>query len=143
MFDRPMTPHQIALVTETLGGLDLDLLAGDFYRRVFAASPATATMFTSDPAVQRARFATELATLVGSIQELDKFCASADGLGARHRGYGVRAGDYRLMGSALMETLAAALGDGWTADVEEAWTLAYNLIAETMMAGGLNGRPPS
>ncbi len=138
-----MTPRQIALVTETLRSLDLDLLAADFYRRVFLGSPALATMFTTDPAVQRARFATELSTLVGSIQDLDTFCSSAEALGARHRGYGARPGHYRLMGAALMSTLAAALGDGWTADVEEAWVLAYDLTAETMMGGALKMTPPS
>ena len=94
-------------------------------------------MFTTDPALQRSRFATELATLVGSIQDLDTFCSSAEALGARHRGYGARAAHYRLMGTALMASLAAALGAGWTAEVEEAWMLAYNLTAETMMAGAL------
>ena len=32
---------------------------------------------------------------------------------------------------------AAALGDGWTDDVEQAWTLAYNLTSETMMLGAM------
>jgi hypothetical protein len=34
------------------------------------------------------------------------------------------------------------LGDGWTPAVEEAWTLAYSLISESMLAGALEGRPP-
>ena len=87
-----MTPRQIGLVTETLGSLDLDVLAADFYRRVFDTSPHLATMFTTDPALQRSRFATELAALVRSIQDLDTFCSSAEALGARHRGYGAQAG---------------------------------------------------
>jgi len=86
-----MTPRQIGLVTETLGSLDLDLLVADFYRRVFDTCAQLATMFTTDPAVQRTRFATELATLVKSIRDLDTFCASAEALGVRHRGYGARA----------------------------------------------------
>ena len=138
-----MTPRQIRLVTETLGSLDLDILAADFYRRVFDTSPHLATMFTTDPALQRTRFATELATLVGSIRDFETFCSSAEALGVRHRGYGARAAHYRLMGTALMASLAAALGTGWTADVEEAWMLAYNLTAETMMAGAMKGAPPS
>ena len=139
-----MTPRQIGLVTETNGSLDLDLLAADVYRRVFDTCPQLATMFTTDPAVQRTRFATELATLVESIRDLDTFCASAEALGARHRGYGARAAHYRLMGTALMASLAAALDVRWTAEVEEAWKLAYNLTAETMMAGALKtGTRPS
>lgn len=137
-----MTPRQIRLVTETLGSLDLDILAADFYRRVFETSPHLATMFTSDPALQRSRFATELATMLGSIRGFETFCSSAEALGVRHRGYGARAAHYGLMGTALMASLAAALGTGWTADVEDAWMLAYNLTAETMMAGAMKGAPP-
>jgi hemoglobin-like flavoprotein len=37
------------------------------------------------------------------------------------------------MGDALLGALGAALGDEWTPDVEEAWQMAYNLTAETMM----------
>ena len=138
-----MTPGQIALVTETVRSLDLDLLALDFYRRVFATDAAVAAMFTTDEAVQRARFAAELAALVEMIEDLDTFCSSAAALGVRHRGYGARSEHYRLMGAVLLATLAAALGDGWTADVEEAWTRAYDITAETMMAGALRARPSS
>ncbi len=132
-----MTPRQIALVAESFESLDLDALAGEFYRRVFTGDAALAAMFTSDPAIQRVRFATELATLVGSIRQLDTFCSSAHALGARHRDYGARAVHYRLMGRALLSTLAAELGPRWTAEVAEAWALAYNLMAETMMTGAL------
>jgi len=133
-----VTPGQIALVETTIDRLDLDALAASFYERAFAADPALAGMFTADPAVQRARFAAELAEIVRSIHAIDTFQPAARALGIRHRGYGVRAAHYRLMGGALLAALADAMGDGWTPDAEEAWTLAYNLIAETMMAGALD-----
>jgi hemoglobin-like flavoprotein len=41
-----------------------------------------------------------------------------------------------------MAALAAALGDRWTDEAAEAWALAYNLTAETMMLGGLEGPGP-
>ena len=47
------------------------------------------------------------------------------------------------MGAALLAALAQRSGDGWTAEVEEAWALAYNLTAETMMTGALEVTPPS
>ena len=47
------------------------------------------------------------------------------------------------MGDAAVGRLAAAVGDGWTAEVDEAWTLAYNLMAETMMTGAMQAPPPS
>ena len=137
-----MTPSQVAIVSSTVQTLDLDALVVDFYRRAFAADPEVAAMFTSDPATQRQRFALELQTIVSSISDLDEFCANAAALGARHRTYGVRASHYRTMGDALLASLAAALGDGWTPAVEEAWTLAFSLISESMLAGALEGHPP-
>jgi hemoglobin-like flavoprotein len=137
-----MTPGQIALVEETLAAVDIDELADDFYRRAFAADPTVSSMFTADPALQRARFGAELSEIVRSIRSLDVFDARVRTLGARHHSYGVRSAHYRLMGEALLAALAAALGDRWTGDVAEAWALAYNLTAETMMSGGLEGRRP-
>ena len=134
-----MTPRQITLVEQTLAAVDIDDLTSDFYRRAFATDPVLAEMFTSDPKVQRTRFAAELAEIVCSIRSLDTFAASARSLGIRHRDYGVSAGHYRLMGNALVAGLAAALGSRWTDEVEEAWSLAYNLTAETMMLGAMEG----
>jgi hemoglobin-like flavoprotein len=137
-----MTPSQVAMVSSTVQTVDLDALVADFYRRAFAADPEVAAMFTSDPDTQRQRFAIELQTIVSSIGDLDEFCPATAALGARHRTYGVRASHYRTMGDALLASLAAQLGDRWTPAVEEAWTLAYSLISESMLAGALEGRPP-
>ena len=39
------------------------------------------------------------------------------------------------MGDALVAALAAALGDRWDDETEEAWRMAFNLTAESMMEG--------
>jgi hemoglobin-like flavoprotein len=135
-----MTPAQIAAVEVTVGALDLDQLAVDFYRRAFAADPDIAAMFTTDPATQRRRFASELRSIVGSIRDVEAFLPAAAQLGARHRDRGVRAAHYRVMGDALLATLAAAMGERWTTEVEEGWCVAYNLISEAMLTGTLEGR---
>jgi hemoglobin-like flavoprotein len=137
-----MTPGQIALVEETLASVDRDALAVDFYRRAFAADPLLSTMFTTDPAIQRARFATELDEIVRALRTHDTFDPRVRALGARHRDYGVRSAHYRLMGEALRSALAAAVGDGWTDEVADAWARAYNLMAETMMLGALEDPGP-
>jgi hemoglobin-like flavoprotein len=137
VFDRRMTPDQITAVEDTIRTVDLDALAVDFYRRVFEADPDLTAMFTTDPATQRRRFAAELRTIVGSIREFDAFCSRAAELGARHHDDGVRAAHYRTMGEVLLASLRAATGSAWSAETEEAWALAYNLIAEAMMAGAL------
>jgi hemoglobin-like flavoprotein len=45
------------------------------------------------------------------------------------------------MGQALLEALANALGESWDDQVAEAWALAYNLTAETMMLGAMHTPP--
>jgi hemoglobin-like flavoprotein len=139
--DQSRSPGQITLVEETLAAIDLDAVAADFYRRANETDPSLAAMFTTDPAVQRARFARELSEIVRTIRTLDQFEPAVRALGVRHRSYGVRVGHYRTMAAALLEALGAALGPAWTADAAEAWALAYNLTAETMLSGAMDHPP--
>ena len=44
--------------------------------------------------------------------------------------------DFAHVGSALTDVLASAFGSGWTPDVQEAWTLVYNLGAAAVLARG-------
>jgi len=132
-----MTPEQIVLVEETVAAVDMRALTHDFYRRLFDLGPALAAMFTTDPAVQEARFAAELSEIVASIRSLDSFAARVQALGARHRTYGVRAAHYRIMGRALLAALAAARGTAWAPEAAEAWAVAYDLVVETMQQGAL------
>ena len=135
-----VTPEQIRIVEATIASIDVEALTVDFYHRAIDGDPALAAMFTTDPVVQRARFAAELAVIVRSIRRYDGFVTTTRALGVRHHEYGVRAGHFRLMGEALIGALAAALGERWSDDVADAWRLAYNLTAETMMAGALDRR---
>jgi hemoglobin-like flavoprotein len=130
-----MTPRQIEIVEATLDRISLPELAADFYQRALGADPELARMFTSEPGVQQARFAVELAAIVRSIRSHQDFLAAGRALGARHRSYGVLAAHYRVMGDALLAALGAALGPDWDDETHEAWGLAYNLTAETMLSG--------
>ena len=132
-----MTPGQISAVEESLATVDLDQLTADFYRRAFAEDPSLSEMFTSDPAVQRARFAAELDEIVHSMRSMDAFEPAFVHSASATAGTACALAHYRLMGQALLAALAAALGERWTADVEEAWSLAYNLTAETMLLGAM------
>jgi nitric oxide dioxygenase len=62
-------------------------------------------------------------------------------LGARHVGYGVRAADYQTVGDSLIAALAGTLGEEFDATTREAWVLAFNIVAETMLEGAASARP--
>ena len=85
--------------------------------------------------MQRAKFADELAAIVGAMRRFDEFAAEGAALGCRHHAYGVAAGHYGTAGRALLDALAQVLGPRWTPAIAEAWRLAYHLVAEVMVAG--------
>jgi hemoglobin-like flavoprotein len=138
-----MTPEQISLVQSSFErlGPQLPAMTARFYQELFARDPALRPLFTTDWPEQRARFATKLTEIVRSIPRLDELLTHTRALGARHAGYGVRATDYQTVGSALLAALAATLGDGFDAPTRQAWELAYNLVAETMLEGAASARP--
>jgi hemoglobin-like flavoprotein len=138
-----VTPEQITLVQSSFErlGPQLPAMAARFYQELFGRDPALRPLFTTDPAVQQARFAEKLTEIVRAIPRLDELLSHTRALGARHAGYQVRAGDYRTVGAALLDALAAVLGDSFDAATRQAWTLAYNLVAETMLEGAASARP--
>lgn len=110
-------------------------LAARFYEHLFEAAPPLRTMFSENPVVLRSLFASELAVVVQAISQFDGFVARARDLGARHDRYGVTYVHYEIAGRALLEALADTLGPGFTDELRDAWRLAFDLVAETMMQG--------
>ena len=81
------------------------------------------------------------ARIVRAMPRLGELLGHTRALGVRHAGYGVRAADYRTVGDALLAALAVVLGDSFDAPTREAWDIAYNLVAETMLEGAAAARP--
>jgi hemoglobin-like flavoprotein len=138
-----MTPEQIALVQSSYQrlGTRLPAMAARFYQELFRRDPALRPLFTTDLAEQQVRFAAKLTEIVQAMPCLDELLAHTRALGARHVGYGVRAADYQTLGAVLLDALAAVLGDNFDAPTREAWAIAYNLVAETMLEGAASARP--
>jgi nitric oxide dioxygenase len=137
-----MTPEQIAMVQSSFAsvGQRLPEMSGHFYEELFTRDPTLRTLFSSHMAEQQVRFAEKLTEIVEAIPRLDELLCHTRELGARHDGYGVRVANYWTVGSALLDALAAVLGDAFDPPTREAWELAYNLIAETMLEGAASTR---
>ena len=54
-------------------------------------------------------------------------------LGRKHKVYGVKEEHYDVVGQALIETLAAALGDAFTEEIKVAWVEIYGVISSNMI----------
>ena len=77
---------------------------------------------------------TMLDTVVKSLDNLEAIIPAAQESGKRHAGYGVKDEDYATVAEAFLWTLGAGLGDEFTDEVKEAWTVAYTVLADTMKA---------
>ena len=132
-----MTPEQVALVQASYAGLGTNgrELARQFYERLFESAPSVQTMFSEEPEAQAELFLSELAVIVRSISQFDSFVPRARGLGARHVAYGVNYSHYEIAGRVLLDAFAETLGSAFTQELHEAWRLAFDLVAETMMQG--------
>ncbi len=137
-----MTPEQITLVQSSFErlGPDLPAMTALFYQELFQRDPSLRRLFTTDMGEQRVKFAQKLTEIVRTIPRLGELLSHTRALGARHVGYGVRAADYQTVGDSLIAALGGVLGEEFDAATREAWVLAFNIVAETMLEGAASAR---
>ena len=129
-----MTSAQKRLVQDTFATIApiADDAAVLFYRRLFELDPSLQRMFRGDMAEQRKRLMQMIAVAVKGLDRLDQLVPAVQDLGRRPAGYGVEDRHYETVGAALLWTLEKGLGDAFTAEVREAWTTVYGILATTM-----------
>ena len=129
-----MNDRQKALVQQTwaLAAPGADELARTFYARLFALDPDLRRLFTTSMAVQRRKLIATIGTAVDALYDLEAVVPILEALGRRHVGYGVRESDYATVGAALLWALGEHLGEGFTPEVEEAWTAVYAILSDVM-----------
>lgn len=66
------------------------------------------------------------------LNELEEILVA---LGAKHVGYGILPEHYPIVGQALLETLATALGEQFTDDLRDCWSGVYGFITSSMLKG--------
>ena len=88
-----------------------------------------------------------ISTVDAAVGMLDKDLEPLIGilkkLGRKHKVYGVLPPHYDVVGQALVETLAAAMGLAFTEEVKNAWIQVYGIISSTMMEGAVYGETSS
>jgi hemoglobin-like flavoprotein len=130
-----MTPAEIQLIRDGFVRLaaDREGLAADFYSRLFALDPSLRALFQSDLKSQGAKLVGALAYVVKGLDRLDQIIEDIRALGRRHVAYGVQKSDYDVVGQALVGTLAARLGEDFSAKAQAAWVAAYSVLATEMI----------
>jgi hemoglobin-like flavoprotein len=129
-----MTPHQVQLIQGSWQKVVpiKEQAAELFYGKLFQLDPALRPLFKGDMKEQGRKLMTMLNTVVVQLERLDTLVPAVQDLGKRHAGYGVKPEHYAAVGSALLWTLDAGLGDAFTGEVKEAWAAAYGVLAGVM-----------
>ncbi|WP_088348634.1 MULTISPECIES: globin domain-containing protein [Rhodomicrobium] len=144
-----MTPAQIQIVQRTFAKIELNAPAFSalFYDRMFTIAPHTRGLFRGDLQAQHAKFMKVVAEVVRlhlralislpvtSKAGTESAIPGADRAGQMHHEYGVKSEDYTTMKDALLWALRQSLGFEFDKEAQEAWSRAYDILADAMRSG--------
>lgn len=124
-----------------------DTAADLFYRRLFELKPEYRSLFPEDLTAQKKKLVRMLAFIVKSMDWADAdwradvpperdLMLVVVAMGRRHSElYKIPDESYAVVGEALLWTFDYALGEAFTPEVREAWTLVYTLVSQAMRMG--------
>lgn len=130
-----MTANQVRLIRDTWHSIGpiAKMVPQIFYGRLFEIDPSTKALFArTDMPDQHMKLLEALDLLADHADDLESLIPAFESLGRRHVRYGVLDKHYDSVESALLWTLERSFGFAFTHDAREAWTLAYEFIADTM-----------
>lgn len=131
-----MTPRDIELVQSSFAKVApiAETAAELFYARLFELDPSVKPLFKTDLKEQGKRLMSMIATAVNGLNDVESLVPAVQDMGRRHIKYGVTRAQYGTVGQALLDTLAKGLGDDFTPEVKNAWTVIYGVLSTTMIA---------
>jgi len=137
-----MTPEHVVRVKNSWALLtqNAEKAANVLYNRIFELEPPLRPLFAGDHHEQKRKIMHMIDTMVNSLDRVEASFPGVEQLGARHAHYGVKHQDYDVLGAAILWTLAIELGQDFTVEVKEAWTITYNELTRAMKAAAADTR---
>ncbi len=129
-----MTREEIALVRESFESLRPIPrgIGRSFYEILFALDPSLKALFKGDLDAQGAMFVSALGLAVAGLDDAHTGERLLRDLGQRHAAYGVTGAHFATFREALVRTLKAQLGAGFTEAHAGAWRAAFDRIGAVM-----------
>ncbi len=130
-----MKPETQRLVRESWAQFQpvAERLAPYFYQRLFELDPEARRLFAhTDMEAQGRKVMQMFGEIARILDQPGALVAEVADLGRRHVHYGVQDHQYDSVGTALIWTLEYGLGPAFSAEVRDAWTEAYLLVAAVL-----------
>lgn len=112
---------------------DPDTAAALFYTRLFEVAPEVKPLFNGNMQQQGKKLIQMIGIAVENMGQIEQIIPALEDLGKRHQDYGTNSEHYAVVGTVLLDTLAAALGDKFTPEARAAWKKTYDAVASVMV----------
>ncbi len=131
----PLSTQQIDTVKSTIPLLESagSAITEHFYQRMFSHNPELQHIFNmSNQRSGKQPFALfdAVAAYAKNIDNLAVLTTAVERIANKHASLNIQPEHYPIVGHHLLETLRELAGDAFTPEVEEAWTAAYQFLAD-------------
>jgi hemoglobin-like flavoprotein len=107
-----------------------------FYSNLFTDYPQIQPLFVkTDMSQQQKHLMSAFVLIIDNLRQPDVLTDALKHLGTKHVNYGTIREHYPMVGTSLLKTFKSYMGTGWTPEVEQSWTDAYDAIASIMLEG--------
>jgi nitric oxide dioxygenase len=130
-----LTDKHIDIIKSTIPLLENagPALTGHFYQRLFSHNPELQDIFNmanQHSGRQQVALFEAIAAYAKNIENLAVLTTAVERIAQKHTSFNIKAPHYAIVGHHLIETLRELASDAFTPDVEEAWTKAYQFLAQ-------------
>ncbi len=112
-------------------------ITSTFYRNLFNAHPELKNLFNMGnqaQGVQQQSLAAAVFAYAANIDNLEVLTPVISRIVHKHASLGIKAEHYPIVGHHLLGAIKETLGDAATVPLLEAWTEAYTMLADTLIA---------
>ncbi len=130
-----LTDHHISIIKSTIPLLEQagSALTSHFYQRMFRENPELQDIFNMSnqkTGNQQVALFQAIAAYAKHIENLGALTSAVERIAQKHTSFNIQADHYAIVGHNLLETLRELAPDAFTPEVEEAWTAAYQFLAQ-------------
>jgi len=130
-----LTEQHIQIVKSTIPILENagPALTEHFYRRLFLHNPELQDIFNMSnqhSGRQQVALFEAIAAYAKNIENVAVLQTAVERIAQKHTSINIQPEHYSVVGHHLIETLRELTGDIFTADIEQAWTTAYQFLAQ-------------
>lgn len=134
-----MNNHQKELIKTTVPILKSsgEILTAHFYKRMFQHNPELKSVFNMGNQANGKQKQALAGAVLAYAEHIENPAVLIDvlkGIGNKHVSLNIQPQDYKIVGTHLIASISEVLGTVATPELIEAWTIAYNELAEIMIA---------